>query len=125
MPGSDTKFPRRVALGDPTFNPSTFCDNEIRTAKYTWATFLPKFLFLEFSKLANFYFLVVCCLQMIPAITNTNGVPSLAPVLFFIVVVDGFFAVLEDHNRHVDDERANNTKIDVWNPELGEFEEKA
>ena len=34
------------------------CDNKISTSKYTCLTFLPKNLMLQFSKLANIYFLV-------------------------------------------------------------------
>jgi hypothetical protein len=48
--------------------PETFVNNRIVTAKYTWYNFLPKFLWEEFSKIANTYFFIVCCLQAVPLI---------------------------------------------------------
>jgi phospholipid-translocating P-type ATPase (flippase) len=116
-------LPRHVVLdSDDSQYKLKYPNNEIRTAKYTTLTFLPKFLFEEFSKVANFYFFVVCCLQCVKVISNTNGVPSLAPVLFFIVFVDAVFTIIEDHNRHLDDERANNALVKVYNPSLNVFE---
>lgn len=40
-------------------------DNEIRSCKYTAWNFLPRQLYAQFSKLANFYFLSVSILQMV------------------------------------------------------------
>jgi hypothetical protein len=34
-------------------------NNVISTSRYKWYTFLPIFLFQQFSRLANFYFLIV------------------------------------------------------------------
>ncbi|KAL9022713.1 MAG: hypothetical protein Q9185_000142 [Variospora sp. 1 TL-2023] len=42
-------------------------DNEIRSCKYTAWNFLPRQLYAQFSKLANFYFLSVSILQMVIA----------------------------------------------------------
>jgi phospholipid-translocating P-type ATPase (flippase) len=115
-------LPRQIVLDEnDSMYKKKYPNNEIRTAKYTTLTFLPKFLFEEFSKVANFYFFVVCCLQTIKVISNTNGVPSLAPVLFFIVFVDAVFTIIEDHNRHMDDERANNTLVKVFDPSINAF----
>jgi hypothetical protein len=57
------------------------------TSKYTVWTFLPKFTFESFKKLANAYFLLVSIMQCIPAISNTGNLPSSLPVLLFILAV--------------------------------------
>jgi hypothetical protein len=49
-------------------------DNTVRTSKYTWWSFLPHNLFEQFTKkMANLYFLVIMCLQMVPVISISNG----------------------------------------------------
>lgn len=41
-----------------------FLHNGITTGKYSFITFLPKFLYEEFSKYANIFFLFVACIQV-------------------------------------------------------------
>lgn len=76
---------------------SKFPDNSISTTKYTPLTFLPKNLFEQFKRLANFYFLVIALiqvsdnniskqLQLIPGLTNINPVGSIAPLIFVLTV---------------------------------------
>jgi phospholipid-transporting ATPase len=89
---------------------STFCDNHVVTSKYSLLTFLPKFMFETFRKLANAFFLLICVMQCIPPISNTGGIPYTLPVLMFIVGVDAIFAVLEDLRRHKADNVANGTQ---------------
>lgn len=86
---------------------SEFVDNIVITSKYTWLSFIPKFLFESFSKLANFFFLIVCILQSIPQISNTFGIPTNAPVLFFVIAIDAIFAIMEDIRRHRSDAESN------------------
>ncbi|DAZ93603.1 TPA: hypothetical protein N0F65_003653 [Lagenidium giganteum] len=92
---------------DPGNAVFTKCTNVIVTSKYTVIMFLPKFLFESFSKVANFFFLVVCILQSIKPISNTYGVPTNAPVLFFVIAIDAVFAIMEDMRRHQSDREAN------------------
>ena len=40
-----------------------FVTDKIRTAKYNCVTFLPLNLFEQFTKMANFYFLVLTCME--------------------------------------------------------------
>lgn len=99
---------RVVHLNDTRRNGEVgYCDNFIVTSKYTIASFLPKFLFESFRKLSNLYFLIICILQCIPEISNTSGSPLTLPPLVFIITVDGVFAILEDHKRHLADNNAN------------------
>jgi magnesium-transporting ATPase (P-type) len=102
----------------------TFPSNNVVTAKYTVVTFLPKFLFEVFMKLANFYFLVVSVLQTVKIISNTDGQPSTAPVLMFIVGVEAAFQVMEDRRRHRADSDANGASCNVFNRMAGKFEKK-
>ncbi|OQS02099.1 phospholipid-transporting ATPase [Thraustotheca clavata] len=90
-----------------------FCSNVVITSKYTVWSFLPKFLFESFKKLANAYFLFVSALQCVPAISNTNGWPTSLPVLVFILAVDGVLAIIEDRRRHLADEEANSAKCRI------------
>lgn len=87
-----------------------YCSNSIVTSKYSIISFLPVFLFESFQKVANFFFLVVCILQSIPSISNTYGVPTNAPVLFFVIAIDAVFAIIEDRRRHISDNEANSAK---------------
>ena len=82
-------------------------DNEIITSRYTALTFPPVFLFQQFSRLANFYFLCIIVLQIIPQISITNGVPTTAIPLAFVLAFDGLVTGYEDWQRHKDDERTN------------------
>lgn len=107
---------RKVYLNDPEMNLQQqveFCDNVVVTSRYTAVTFLPKFLFESFSKVANFFFLVVCILQSIPSISNTYGVPTNAPTLFFVIFIDAIFAVMEDMRRHRSDTEANSAACHI------------
>ena len=48
--------------------------NTVVTSKYTWYTFLPVNLFMQFTKkVANLYFLLIMFMQMIKVISISNG----------------------------------------------------
>ena len=88
----------------------SFCSNFVKTSKYEWWNFLPKFLMEEFNprtKVANCYFLMISGLQCIPAISNTGGYPTTLIPLLFVVFVDALFQVFEDISRHRADSKAN------------------
>ncbi|TMW59029.1 hypothetical protein Poli38472_007174 [Pythium oligandrum] len=89
------------------------CTNVVVTSKYTVVTFPFKFLYESFTKVANFFFLAVCILQMIKDISNTYGYPTNAPVLFFVISIDACFAIMEDRRRHQSDHEANSATCHV------------
>lgn len=60
--------------------------NTIRSSRYTIWNFLPRQLFAQFSKLANFYFLCVSILQMIPTLSTTGSYTTVIPLLFFVSI---------------------------------------
>ncbi|CAN0015969.1 unnamed protein product, partial [Discosporangium mesarthrocarpum] len=75
---------------------------KLKTSKYEVWSFMPKFLAMEFhprKKVANLYFLVISCMQTIPEITNTFGLPVTLLPLLFIVIIDTIFTVVEVGDR--------------------------
>lgn len=95
----------------------SFKNNSIKTSKYEWWNFLPKFLLEEFNprqKIANCYFLVVSAMQCIPAITNTGGYPTVLIPLTVVLVIAGVFKALEDAARHKADRKANSSEALVF-----------
>ncbi|CAO1629582.1 unnamed protein product [Parajaminaea phylloscopi] len=90
--------------------------NRVRTSKYNAITFLPKFLFEQFHRLANVYFLGLVVIQ-VPSIFGAT-VPQIAmlplvAILLLTAVKDG----IEDHRRHILDNQVNNsavTKLGAW-----------
>ena len=88
-------------------------NNEISTSKYNLLTFLPLNLMLQFSKMANFYFLILLGLEMVPQISDSDGKPVLALPLGFVVGLSMLKDIYEDIMRHRSDNEENNRKIKV------------
>ena len=63
-----------------------YISNTIRSSRYTLYNFVPRQLFAQFSKLANFYFLCVSILQMIPGLSTTGTYTTIVPLLFFVTI---------------------------------------
>ena len=83
------------------------CRGCVSCSHYTAATFVPIFLFQQFTRFANAYFLGISILQMIPAVTITNGIPSSLVPLSFVILFDAIVTAREDYNRHVADAKDN------------------
>lgn len=86
-------------------------NNRVVTSKYTILNFLPKNLFEQFRRLANFYFL---CVAVIQVTTNSpvSPITSLAP-LIFVVSTTALKQAYEDWLRHQTDKHTNNRKFPV------------
>lgn len=61
-----------------------YMNNTIRSSRYTIWTFLPCQLWFQFTKIANFYFLVTGILQLIPGLSTTGTYTTILPLLFFL-----------------------------------------
>ncbi|KAH8268546.1 hypothetical protein KR026_008519 [Drosophila bipectinata] len=88
---------------------SIFQNNYIKTSKYSIFTFLPFNLLEQFQRLANFYFLCLLVLQLIPAISSLTPVTTAIPligVLTLTAVKDAY----DDIQRHLSDSQVNNRK---------------
>lgn len=83
-----------------------YCSNELRTTKYTWLNLIPKALFEQFRRIANFYFLFVAIISYIPDVSPTNPAANVLPLL--VVVGFGYARdVYEDLSRRRLDSRTN------------------
>ncbi|KAK1835271.1 hypothetical protein QBC39DRAFT_388642 [Podospora conica] len=90
--------------------------NFIRSSRYTVWDFLPKQLFFQFSKLANFYFLIIGVMQMIPGLSTTGTYTTIAPLIFFVgfsIAKEGF----DDYRRYQLDKLENRSSAWVLDPE--------
>lgn len=105
----DTGY-RKCYANQPDANVG-FCPNLVITSQYTAATFIPVFLFQQFRRFANAYFLVVSVCQGWKDVSLTNGVPWAALPLSFVLFFDALITANEDYQRHKDDDRDNNRKI--------------
>lgn len=73
--------------------------------------FLPKNMLLQFSKLANLYFLLVLALQVIKPISMSAGKPNILVPLFVVVGISAVKDLLEDLKRKKVDKLENESKV--------------
>ncbi|XP_059503424.1 phospholipid-transporting ATPase IA isoform X4 [Stegostoma tigrinum] len=89
-----------------------FCSNHVSTAKYNPLTFLPRFLYSQFRRAANSFFLFIALLQQIPDVSPTGRYTTLVPLLF-ILLVAAIKEIIEDIKRHNADSGVNKKKAQV------------
>ncbi|KAG1057500.1 hypothetical protein G6F43_000671 [Rhizopus delemar] len=89
-----------------------FLHNRVFTAKYTIVTFLPKFLYEEFSKYANLFFLFISGIQQIPGISPTSKYTTLVP-LVIVLLITAIKELVEDWGVHRSDAELNARKCKV------------
>ena len=112
-PDPSTLGPRIIHLNNPPANAhNKYVDNHVSTAKYNIATFLPKFLYEQFSKYANLFFLFTAALQQIPNISPTNRYTTIGPLIIVLLVSAGK-ELVEDFKRKNSDKSLNYSKARV------------
>ncbi|EFW15588.1 phospholipid-transporting ATPase, partial [Coccidioides posadasii str. Silveira] len=112
-PDPATLGPRVIYLNNsPANQANKYVDNHISTAKYNVFTFLPKFLFEQFSKYANLFFLFTAALQQIPNISPTNRYTTIGP-LIIVLLVSAIKELIEDFKRKNSDKSLNYSKTRV------------
>lgn len=92
-----------------------YISNFIRSSRYTVWNFLPKQLIFQFMKLANFYFLIISILQMIPGLSTTGTYTTIIPLLFFVAISmakEGY----DDYRRYRLDRIENRSSVSVLDP---------
>ncbi|CAN1137756.1 Putative phospholipid-transporting ATPase 9 [Linum perenne] len=115
-------FSRVVYANDPDCFEAgirEYGDNYVSTTKYNIATFLPKSLFEQFRRVANFYFLVTGILSFTP-LAPYNAVSAIIPLIIVIaatMVKEG----IEDWRRKQQDTEVNNRMVRVHQGGEGEF----
>ncbi|KAK1341932.1 hypothetical protein QTO34_016683 [Cnephaeus nilssonii] len=95
--------------GADAYIPQRYPDNRIVSAKYTFWNFIPKNLFEQFRRIANFYFLIIFLVQLIidtPTSPVTSGLP-----LFFVITVTAIKQGYEDWLRHKADNAMNQCPV--------------
>ncbi|KAF7124136.1 hypothetical protein RHSIM_Rhsim12G0080300 [Rhododendron simsii] len=112
-------------IGGPGFSRVVYCNepggfeasirnyvgNYVRSTKYTAASFLPKALFEQFRRVANFYFLVIGVLAFTPLAPYT-AVSAILPLVVIVgatMIKEG----IEDWQRKKQDITVNNRKVKV------------
>ncbi|RPA71295.1 P-type ATPase [Ascobolus immersus RN42] len=93
-----------------------YINNTVRSSRYTAWNFLPKQLAFQFSKLANFFFLCISILQMIPTLSTTGSYTTIVPLLFFITLSisrEGY----DDFRRYQGDKLENKRVTTVFRPD--------
>uniref|UniRef100_A0A8C9T346 Phospholipid-transporting ATPase n=1 Tax=Scleropages formosus TaxID=113540 RepID=A0A8C9T346_SCLFO len=81
---ADQDDARLIFINQPQL--TKFCSNRVSTAKYNVITFLPRFLYSQFRRAANAFFLFIALLQQIPDVSPTGRWTTLVPLLFILVV---------------------------------------
>uniref|UniRef100_A0A671VB25 Phospholipid-transporting ATPase n=1 Tax=Sparus aurata TaxID=8175 RepID=A0A671VB25_SPAAU len=97
--------------GTEAFIQQRFPDNRITSSKYTFWNFIPKNMFEQFRRVANFYFLIIFLVQLIidtPTSPITSGLP-----LFFVITVTAIKQGYEDWLRHKADNSVNQCPVHV------------
>lgn len=106
---------RKVPLIDGRSG-SHYISNFIRSSRYTKWSFVPKQLYFQFSKLANFYFLIIAVLQLIPGLSTTGSYTTLIPLLVFVSISmakEGY----DDYRRYILDKTENLAPAWVLDPD--------
>ncbi|XP_050224454.1 phospholipid-transporting ATPase 10-like [Mercurialis annua] len=112
-------------IGGPGFSRVVFCnesesfeagirnyvDNYVRTTKYTPVSFVPKSLFEQFRRVANFYFLV-CGILSFTDLAPYGAVSVIIP-LIFIIAATMVKELIEDLKRRQQDVEMNNRVVKV------------
>ncbi|RWS29547.1 putative phospholipid-transporting ATPase IA-like protein [Leptotrombidium deliense] len=100
-----------------------YMSNVIDTAKYNFITFMPKFLFQQFRRYSNIFFLMIALLQQIPNVSPTGRFTTAVP-LFCILFVSAVKEIFEDIKRHATDRGVNRSLALVLNKVNGIWERK-
>lgn len=120
----DLSEPREIHLSDREQNSRFgYIDNHISTTKYNAATFVPKFLFQEFSKYANLFFLCTSAIQQVPHVSPTNRYTTIG-TLMVVLIVSAIKESVEDLKRASSDRELNNSVAEIFYEANGDFVEK-
>ncbi|KAK8734416.1 hypothetical protein OTU49_006179, partial [Cherax quadricarinatus] len=104
---------RRIMANNPEFNAQfNYAKNFIKTSKYTLINFIPYNLFEQFQRLANFYFLCLLVLQLIPVISSLSPITTAVPLIGVLTVTAAKDAY-DDFQRHRSDRQVNRRKSNV------------
>lgn len=108
-------IPRTVS---PNFtenpNDRTYVSNKISTTKYTLLNFLPRTIILQFSRIANVFYLINGILQTMPSISTNDPLATIIP-LVYVISLGILKEFLADYKRYKNDKKVNETKCHKLN----------
>lgn len=108
-----TAGPRMIELNNTPANAQNrYSGNSVSTAKYNAVTFLPKFIFEQFTKYSNLFFLFTAILQQIPNVSPTSRWTTIVP-LTIVLIVSAIKEGVEDWRRRQSDTSLNNSDARV------------
>lgn len=106
---------RTVYINQPHRNNGRFPSNYVSTTKYSPFNAIPKFLFEQFTRFSNAYFLFIGILYCIDAVSPifTSGRYSSLWVLAVVVSISGIKEAIEDWRRFRQDRRVNRARTHI------------
>uniref|UniRef100_A0A6B2KWI1 Phospholipid-transporting ATPase n=1 Tax=Arcella intermedia TaxID=1963864 RepID=A0A6B2KWI1_9EUKA len=87
--------------------------NELNTTKYTAITFVPRFLYEQFRRLPNLYFLIVAIITCVPNVSPISPVSAVLPFVL-IILTAAVKEAFEDFRRWQSDKEINNRLYEVF-----------
>ncbi|GMI93611.1 Aminophospholipid ATPase 5 [Hibiscus trionum] len=120
---SEERLAGREVIGQPGFSRAVFCNephlhdrkpykypcNNISTTKYNVLSFLPRALFEQFRRVANFYFLLAAVFSLLSLAPFSRA--SLIAPLVFVVGISMLKEAVEDWHRFLQDLDVNNQTV--------------
>ncbi|KKZ59963.1 phospholipid-translocating ATPase [[Emmonsia] crescens] len=91
-----------------------YISNHIRSSRYSLWSFFPRQFVAQFSKLANFYFLVVSILQMIPGLSTTGTFTTFVPLMIFVGISMAKEGIDDLRRYRLDKEENNRIAYILW-----------
>ncbi|XP_051154050.1 probable phospholipid-transporting ATPase IA isoform X2 [Leptopilina boulardi] len=102
----------RIVFVNVLHQPAKYRNNHVTTAKYSILSFVPSFLFEQFRRYSNCFFLFIALMQQIPDVSPTGRYTTLVP-LIFILSVSAIKEIVEDIKRHRADDEINMREVEV------------
>ncbi|XP_066573097.1 phospholipid-transporting ATPase VB isoform X2 [Amia ocellicauda] len=100
-----------------------YAGNAIKTTKYTLLSFIPKNLFEQFHRVANFYFLGIVLLNFVPIVNAFQPEIALIPICI-ILAVTAIKDAWEDFRRYQADRKLNNMGCCIFSRKQMKYVEK-
>ncbi|KAG2212463.1 hypothetical protein INT46_008000 [Mucor plumbeus] len=113
--------PRVIYINQPQLN-AKFMQNRVSTAKYNPISFLPKFLYVEFSKSANLFFLFISGIQVLCVYYMVHQIPNISPTsryttlipLIIVLLITAIKEIIEDYGVHKSDHQLNARQCKIY-----------
>ncbi|NWW49881.1 AT10B ATPase, partial [Pedionomus torquatus] len=92
---------------------ASYSGNRIQTTKYTWFTFLPLYLFVQFRRLGNLYFFFLVVLNWFPQVEIFHREITMLPLV--VVLLSSMIKdAIEDYRKYRFDKMINLSKTRVY-----------